>query len=184
MLAQHMSKSCFRRRSNLCAMQEEIRKLQARMEVELEEIGRVGNPIERYTLSITRVHHSIQELRAFLGSYTFENKNEEINYFRSVCPEFYSKHFYFTKVYNIELLKSSTSKESLRSVYEHDLKEIDLFFIHNNDFCRYYFSGSTYLDEQLFTRHDGNRWPYDDLSPVMDSNFSIASYKVSWIIAN
>jgi len=165
-------------------MQERIQKLQAKMELGLEEINQVPDPIRRYDLSIKLLSSTIEELKAFIATYSFQDKDEEINYFRNVAPVFYSKDFYFIKVYEIEILKRTTSRENLRLIYDQELKEIDYFFARNNEFCRYYYAGAAYLDDRIFSRHNGKNWPLDGLSPVLDSNFSIASHKISWIIAN
>ncbi len=165
-------------------MQERIQKLQAKMELGLEEINQVPDPIQRYDLSIKLLSSTIEELKAFIATYSFQDKDEEINYFRNVAPVFYSKDFYFIKVYEIEILKRTTSRENLRLIYDQELKEIDHFFARNNEFCRYYYTAAAFLDDRIFSRHSGKNWPLDGLSPVLDTNFSIASYKISWIIAN
>lgn len=165
-------------------MKEVIQQLQANMELSLEETNLIPDPVQRYDRCIKLVGKAIEELKGLIGSYTFQNAEEEIHYFKSVCPVFYSKHFYFIKVCDIELLKCSTGKKNLRWKYEHDLREIELFFIQNRDLCKYYYGSLTYLDEQLFTRRNGHQGIIEDLSPVIDPNFTLASYKVSWIIAN
>lgn len=166
-------------------MQEQIQKLQAKMDMELDEMSQLADPIERYVFSIKAVIGTIEELKTFISAYQFQDKKEEINYFRVISPNFFSKYFYFLKVYNIELLKKSTSKDNLRMVYDHELKGIDLFFTRNDDFCRQYYLGSPFQDERAFIRHsDASQWALDDLAPVIDDSFTVASYKVSWIIAN
>ena len=165
-------------------MQDRIQQLQANMELGLEETNLIPDPIQRYDRSIKLISKAIEDLKSFIGSYAFQNTAEEILYFKTLCSVFYSPHFYFTKVYDIELLKRSAGRKNLHRRYDHDLKEIELFFAKNNDLCKYHYAGLTYLDEQLFTRKNGHQWIIEDLSPVIDANFTLASYKVSWIIAN
>jgi len=165
-------------------MQEVFQQLQAKFELSLEETNLNPDPVERYDRCVKLVGRAIEELKGTVASQSFQSKDEEIYYFKSVCPVFYSKHFYFIKVYDIELLKCSTGKKSLRWKYDHDLREIELFFSQNRELCKYFYGNLTYLDEQLFTRTDGRLGVIEDLSPVIDPNFTLASYKFSWIIAN
>jgi hypothetical protein len=39
------------------------------------------------------------------------------------------------------------------------------------------------MDESLFTHHTPEGWVLEDLSAIIDSHFSIASYRVAWILA-
>ena len=165
-------------------MQEVIQQLQANMELSLEETNLIPDPVQHYDRCIKLVSKAIEELKGLVRLYIFQNVDEEIHYFKSVCPVFYSKHFYFIKVYDIELLKCSAGKKNLRWKYDHDLREIELFFAQNRDLSKYYYGSLTYLDEQLFTRRKGHQGVIEDLSPVIDANFTLASYKISWIIAN
>jgi hypothetical protein len=150
----------------------------------LDSLVAEPDPIKRHDQSVKAIHQALANLKTFLHLNPIQTVMEEIQYFKYLAPLFYSEYFYHIKAYDVELLKRSTSKENIRAVLDHDLKEIDLFFARNADFCKYYHIGTTYLDEQIFTRHDGNRWPLDDLSFVIDTNFCLASYKISWILAN
>lgn len=165
-------------------MQEVIQHLQANMELSLEEANLIPDPVQRYERCIKLVSDVIGELKRLIASYTFQSIDEETHYFKTLCPVFYSKHFYFIKVFDIELLKRSASKKNLRRKYDHDLREIELFFGQNRELSKYYYGRLTNLDEQLFTRQNGHQGVIEDLSPVIDANFTLASYKISWIIAN
>lgn len=169
---------------NNYAMQEVFQQLQANMELSLEKTNLIPDPVQRYDRRIKLVSKAIDELKDLISSYIFQSTDEEIHYFKTLCPVFYSRHFYFIKVYDIELLKCSEGKKSLRWKYDHDLREIELFFTQNRELCKYFYGSQTYLDEQLFTRRNRHRGVIEDLSPVIDANFTLASYKVSWIIAN
>jgi len=166
------------------AMQEVFQQLQAKMELSLEETNLIPDPVERYGRCIKLVSESIDEIKGIFSSYTIRTLEEEIHYFKDICPVFYSRHFYLTKVYDIELLKRSAGKKNLRWKFDHDLREIELFFTQNQGLSKYFFGNLTYLDEQLFTRRNGQQGLIEDLSPVIDPNFTLATYKVSWIIAN
>ncbi len=150
----------------------------------LEETSLIPDPIQRCDRSVKLISRAIDELKSFMASYRFQNPAEEIHYFKTVCPSFYSKHFYFIKVFDIELLKCSAGKKNLHWKYDHDLREIELFFNQNSDLCKYYYGSLTYLDEQLFTRRNSHQGVIDYLSPVIDANLTLATYKVSWILAN
>ncbi|WP_431217156.1 RteC domain-containing protein [Puia sp. P3] len=165
-------------------MQEVFQQLQANMELSLEETNLIPDPVDRYGRCIKVVCQAIDEIKGLISSYIFQTADEEIHYFKDICPVFYSKHFYFTKIYDIELLKRSAGKKNLRWKYDHDLREIELFFIQNQGLTKYFYGSLTYLDEQLFTRRNGHQGIVEDLSPVIDPNLTLSTYKVSWIIAN
>src|SRR4029077_9475133 len=94
----------------------------------------------------------IEELRTIISAYTFRDKVEEISYFKSLAPPFYSEHFYYSKLLTGELHRLSGTKEDRKSFQDQELQEIGRFFLVNGDFIRYYYSGSTALDEKYFTR--------------------------------
>ena len=154
------------------------------MELSLEETNLIPDPVQRYDRSRKLVRKTIDELKGFATSNAFQSTSEEIQYFKTVCPIFYSKYFYFNRVYHVEVLKRSAGKKSLRWMYNHDLREIELFFSQNQDMCMYYYENLSHRDEELFTRQSSRQGIIEDLSPVIDANFTLASYKISWIIAN
>src|SRR5260221_841507 len=84
------------------AMQERIQQLQANMELGLEETNLIPDPVQRYDRCVKLISKAIDELKGLIASYTFQSTDEEIYYFKTACPVFYSKHFYFIKVYDIE----------------------------------------------------------------------------------
>src|SRR5579859_920381 len=165
-------------------MQEVFQQLQANMELSLEETNLIPDPVKRYDRCLKLVNEAIDELKAHIASHPFQSTAEEIHYFKTVCPVFYSKHFYFTRVYVIERLKRSARKKNLRKTYIHDLKEIELFFSQNIEICDYYYEALAYRDQEFFTRQSRHEGIIEELSPVIDANLTIKSYKISLIIAN
>lgn len=165
-------------------MLEVFQQLLAKMELSLEETNLILDPVQRFDRCSKLVIRAIDQLKGYINSYSFRSPEEEIHYFKTVCPAFYSKHFYFTKVYNIERLKRSARKKNLRKTYNHDLKEIELFFSQNKETCDYYYENLTYRDDEFFRRERRLEGVIEELSPVIDVNLTITSYKISLIIAN
>jgi hypothetical protein len=165
-------------------MLEVIQQLQANMELGLEETNLILDPVHRFERCTKLVIRAIDELKALVNSNSFPSPEEEIHYFKAVCPSFYGNHFYFTKVYAIERLKRSARKKNLRKTFNHDLKEIELFFSQNKETCDYFYESLTYRDQELFRRDGSHEGVIEELSPVIDVNLTITSYKISLIIAN
>ena len=51
------------------------------------------------------LQHSLEDLRTYIISHPFENREEEIHFFKHIKPEVLSRLLYFTDVYNTELRK-------------------------------------------------------------------------------
>jgi hypothetical protein len=164
-------------------MQAQIQTLLANLELSLEEINGEKDPIQKAYRAIEVISRSIEELRSLSSKFVFQSKLEEIQYFKITLPSFYYKFFYFSKVHEIEVLKKGKSRDTLRHDFDYELKEIEQFYNRNNDFFRYYYSSSTDLDEQIYSRNNRSFWPFENLVPIIDGNFSIASYKISWLMA-
>jgi len=165
-------------------MLEVFQELQANMELGLEETNLILDPVHRFERCTKLVIRAIDQLKGLVNSYSFQSPEEEIHYFKTVCPAFYSKHFYFTKLYAIERLKRSARKKNLRKTFNHDLKEIELFFSQNKETCDYFYESLTYRDHEFFRRDWTHEGVIEELAPVIDVNLTITSYKISLIVAN
>ena len=158
-------------------------RLYEQLSANLESHTAEADLVKRYDGCVKSIEETLAELKKYLHIHPFSNREEEIKYFKQLAPLFYSLHFYYIKIYDAELFKRCASLENIRMLFEHGLQEIDLFFFRNNEFCKYYYTRATFLDEQLFVRYDSRIWPFEDLSLVMDAEFSMGSYKVSRILA-
>lgn len=166
-------------------MQQEMIKLQSDLELRLEQISQVLDPLQRNASSLHEVEQGIQKLLTFIRAYQFSSINEEVNYFKTQAPYFYSKYLYFRKVQQLEILKRNSTIENMKMVLQRELAIIDSFINENSEFFSKYYQGSSILDEQMFTRNkSGDNWILNDYSPVMEKNFSTATTKIAVLLGN
>jgi len=160
-----------------------VKKLQGQLEKELNSVDPGKNAVKGHDHRIKIVRQAIDSLKEYIFEHPFPDQAAEIHYFKNVAPTFYGYHLYFIKLYNLELCRISSSKEEFLTYIEQELQEISLFFRANSDFCKYFHSGNSFLDEKYFTRKAQEYW-IDDLSAVIDEEYCLASYRASWILAN
>jgi hypothetical protein len=129
---------------------------------------------------------TLEKLKSFFIKYKFENKIEEIAFFREIKPGFASRLIYYNEVYNITTNKPFGSKKLLRKYYSGELKKLYKYYKENAGFYKYYHSESRYLDNKYFVRgrHD-IKLTLDSFYLQADHRFSTShDYKVARILAN
>lgn len=139
---------------------------------------------EQYKTSITLCKKAMAKLKNYITSYAFENKEDEIYFFKVVKPQFYSKYIYFINVYKFIMQTPPGGEGILKDYINYELADIKRFFDHNQTFYQYYRSGATQMDELYFTR--GGFDVHVDLEEFEeDEQYSTShDYKLSKIIAN
>ena len=127
-----------------------------------------------------------EKIKSLVSDYVFEDKIEEINFFKDTKPKLFSKLIYYQKIYHIELKRPISGYVSQKKYLEKELEQISVFFNKNADFIQYYRSGKTILDECYFLR--GNREIdlnlesfYFERDPKFSTSFD---FKVSKLLAN
>lgn len=93
----------------------------------------------------------IEELHQWLKTHDFENKQEEIEFFKEIKPSIISKLIFEKEVLRIET-NAPGGKIQIRKFYEAELRKIYGYSQNNNKFYQYYRSGSEVFDELYFTR--------------------------------
>jgi len=155
------------------------------MENQLAEITLSGEPLtDQYRASIKVCKKAMTKLKNYVSSYAFKSVAEEVNFFKEIKPQFYSKYIYYINVYNF-LTQRPTGGETIQQDYiKMHLFELKTFFDHNRAFYSYYRSGMTQLDEIYYTR--GGFDVHAELEDFEeDEQYSTShDYKLSKIIAN
>jgi hypothetical protein len=128
----------------------------------------------------------LEKLRDKFTTCTFENKQEEIYFFKEMKPSILSKLLFFNKIYTIEIKLPNGSNVCRKTHYENELNSLAYFFNRNLDFYQYYRSSSTHLDECYFLRGKPNiRLCVDSSQFISDPVFSTGyDYKVAKILSN
>lgn len=148
--------------------------------------AKTDEPIHYARQAIKILITMLEKLKTSLVTHQFENKWEEIDFFRNIKPTFAAKLIYYNDIYNIETNKTFGSKKTIRKYYTAELIKLETHFIENLDFYRYYRTGNRSLDNKYFIRgkHDV-RHTLDSFYFQADHRFSTShDYKVARILAN
>lgn len=148
--------------------------------------SKTDNPIQYAEQAIKTLIPAFEKLKTEFLKYTFENKSEEINFFRETKPQFAAKLIYYNDIYNIETNKPFGTKKVIRKYYNTELIKLQTFFNENIEFYRYFRTGNHSLDNKYFLRgkHDLRHTP-DSFYFQADHRFSTShDYKVARIIAS
>jgi hypothetical protein len=127
---------------------------------------------------------TITKLRDFFIEYRFENKNEEINFFRNIKPKFLSKLIYYRKIFDIESSLPVGLSADIIAYYLHVLDTIKNYIESNKEFFTYYRSHSSLLDEIYFVRKEPDLWLSLNSEDCEQDNFAtIYDHKLSKLLA-
>ncbi len=96
------------------------------------------------------------ELKKYVLQNGFNSIEEEINFFRAVKPQVFSKLIFYNELFRIETCKPLTSKKLLIKMFNNEIRKIHEFFKRNKEFYQYYTTNQTCLDEAYFTRSNGS----------------------------
>ncbi|TYR37418.1 hypothetical protein FXV77_05285 [Sphingobacterium phlebotomi] len=95
---------------------------------------------------------SILRLRDFVSDYTFEDKPEEIHFFKSVKPRFHKELIYWAEILHIEANRPIPKSREHKRYNNRLLEGIDQFLKRNRYLQTYYKLYRTDEDELLFLR--------------------------------
>ena len=161
--------------------------LLSELDKQLQSIhSKTDNPINHAELAIKTLIPTFEKLKTEFLKHSFENKSEEISFFRDTKPQFVAKLIYYNEIYNIETNKPFGSKKAIRKFYNLELLKLQTFYIENKEFYKYFRTGNKSLDNKYFLRgkHD-LRHTLDSFYFQADSRFSTShDYNVAKIIAN
>lgn len=150
--------------------------------IELEEI----NQIDKAQKSIACIRVALCKLKSFVLSYTFKTEKEEIQFFKKIKPDIFSKLIYFVSIFNIESRRPLGSFDVQINYIQYELEKLTFFFNSHLEFYQYYRMNSSYLDDKYFIRGKEDIHLYQDsLMFYVDPDFSTShDYMVAQIIAN
>ncbi len=126
---------------------------------------------------------AITKLREFAMRYRFENKNEEINYFRNVKPKFLSKLIYYRQIFVIKSNVPVGLSADINAYYLHELSGVKNYIDSNREFLIYYRSNSSLLDEIYFVRKEPDLWLSLNSDFEKDNFAAVYDHKLSKLLA-
>ncbi|MET6999413.1 RteC domain-containing protein [Chitinophaga defluvii] len=139
------------------------------------------NHLHYLTQCIQLVQQSIQQLKSYITTASFEGKNEEIQFFKEIKPQFDGKLIYYTKLLTIEQELPQVCRRSQKQYYRRRIQELESFSIHHSEFVFYMNLELTNLDDAYFLRN-GKASPlrYEGIQFFYDQQFHAP---MSWAIA-
>lgn len=162
-------------------------KLISELQLRLDTIhSETTEPLEYAEQGIKASIAVLEKLKTKFISHIFQDKREEIDFFRNYKPQLASKLIYYNEVYTITSNKPIGSKKAIRNYYKAELDKLEIFFNENLEFYRYYRTGNQALDNKYFLRGKYDvRLTLDSFYFQADQRFSTShDYKVAKILAN
>ena len=184
-ISQTITKKCFSGLMN-CSMIYFIAKLREETDELVESIESSDSNILKKSLEASHVlAESFDQLKAFILSYQFKDKQEEITFFKEIKPKLCYRLIYYRKLYNIEMNRPAGVDKQKEYLCE-ELNEINKYNVKRLDFIRYYRSGATHLDSLYFLRGMTDTEQYlETFYYELDPNFSTnCDFKVAKILSN
>lgn len=160
--------------------------LKKEIDAKLEEIESLEISAITKSLKASRMlADAFNRLKTFILSYTFNDDEEEIMFFKEIKPKLCYRLIYYRKVYNIEMNRPAGVEKQKEYLCE-KLDDINKYNSKRLDFIRYYRSGSTHLDSLYFLRGKTDPEQYlETFYYELDSKFSTnCDFKVAKILAN
>lgn len=160
--------------------------LQSELDRQLELIPVASkHTVHYYEGAVKILSVGLEKLKTFFIKYKFQDKNEEIEFFRNIKPMFAGKLIYYNEIYNIETNKPCGSKKTLRKYYNTELLKLKTFFDENQEFYRYYRTNNRCLDNKYFIRGKYDiKLTLDSFYFQADHRFTTShDYKVARILA-
>ncbi len=158
-----------------------------KLEEKIKELTlEVDDPILLPQEVIGLIIDCLSKLKEFVLKQGFEDKKEEIYFFKKLKPVILSKLIYYNAIYKIETKKPYGKGKTIKKYIDNELAKLKRFFDNNLEFYKYYRTNSTYLDERYFVRGGYDvRLSLDTYYFETDHNFTTShDYKVAKIIAN
>lgn len=128
--------------------------LYSNMQSQLQEIQIAEHDeYQRMERSFHIVETTLMKLKQFIATYTFQDRSEEIHFFKTVKPSFHRELIYLIELIHIETNKPrGSAKESVISYYQQIAERIRLYFEKQNILYLYYHTGRSSEDDLLFLR--------------------------------
>jgi len=136
--------------------------------------------------TISLIESTFNELKAYISEYSFTDEAEEIQFFKEIKPQIFSKLIYYSSIYKFEMNRPTASDIVQKTYIHKQLGKLKDFFDSNIDFYRYYRAGKTDFDRYYFLRgKQGIHLNLDSFYLERDPLFTTGyDFKVARILAN
>lgn len=157
--------------------------LLSKLESELENFVEMP-PLERMRSELSSVRTSLGKLQEMALGSGFASKDEEVDFFKSVKPRFYSLMILSAERYGFEMARPMRKGKGMDAFYGRQLDYISRFFDQHAFLYQYYRMGATELDGLYFVRGSEIVGIIGADLPALDPAFStLGDYLFSKFIA-
>lgn len=149
------------------------------------EYTTMGNTMEYCLQAAVIFQEVLEKLRNHFIQQKKINAEDEIQFFKTIKPQWTSELIYFNERYKMEQNKPAGTQKTIRKYYNKHISKINQFFIENQEFYKYYYNGNQYLDNIYFLRNQQDiKLSIDSFYFTADKSFTTGyDYKVAQLIA-
>ncbi|PQJ80944.1 hypothetical protein BTO18_07185 [Polaribacter porphyrae] len=104
--------------------------------------------------SIIACKEALEKLREFVAKYYFNDKSEEIEFYKKVKPIVLSYLIFYVEQLHIVTRRTKEGKKEQIKYLKKFISNYQTYFHNNLEFYHYYKSNATHLDEQFFLREN------------------------------
>ena len=133
--------------------EEQIAKVINELDEQVNNIeSEIGDILQRAEKGIKITKLTLEKLRDLVVDQKFNNISIEIDFFKNIKPQVFSKLIYYVKLFNIESKRPRSSNKSQIKYLNNHIDKLQNYFNDNLEFYHYYRRNATSLDEQYFMR--------------------------------
>ncbi len=162
------------------------------MKEQLEAIALENQDVTtKASKSLLIIKSGLSKLKTFVHQYQFNEKQEEIEFFKEIKPIYASQYYYYERILSLKIDEPIGNHEELLDFYHGELNHIQDFIRQYREFHQYCLTNSTHLDEHYFTReHNSTQSPdvdvkfstgYDTILAILLANRMLKDYLLSAI---
>lgn len=132
-------------------MRKYIIQLKERMNKQLSAVS-PNNDLQATSQKLNIMKEIVAELKAFILSHTFTDKDEEIEFFKKHEPAIYGDLIYYERLFEIES-SLPVGKLKRKTFYKAEVIRCGSFLDRKRPWVIYFRTGSSYLDNYYFLRY-------------------------------
>lgn len=157
-----------------------VEKMQSEIDAILEGDAS-GSVLAKYKACVNLVLEVIKDLKVHVAMVGFEDKAEEIWFYKEEAPKVWGLYIYFSRLVEIEVWRKTRSGEKFREILSAELRGAELFG-EKHSICEYYYQGRVDRDEQFFVRQVDS--PDGEMGVFLGGDFTIGAYWLAQMRAN
>lgn len=158
-----------------------IIELRTQLQSELNKVSSENNAVKEYDHHIRLIVDCIRQIRKFIATEPFPDKEAEIYFFKHQVPFFYCKFFYFVAMRDAALERKTRDEEGFLNYLGGEKEKVAAFLEKYHKLHLYYHSDREDRDGWYTRRKRGDN--KEHLSLVMDEHYCKASIVTGRLLA-